>query len=286
MTHQPAILAPCPPLARFLTFRLLPDHDPKAALHRVRNASFDARTVIGLGAPLVSAAGGGVAKLRPFPAVNGPGVSFPATQGALWAALGGDDAGVLLHRARKLAELLGDALRLDEDVLAFQHGGGRDLSGFEDGTENPTGEKAVAAAIAGDGSSFVAVQRWVHDLARFDRLTPEERDHAVGRSLATNEELAEAPRSAHVKRAAQESYDPPAFMVRRSMPYGSVGCHGLYFVAYGASFDAFERVLVRMAGAEDGVVDGLLRFTRALTGGYYWCPPHEGGQLDLGAIGI
>ena len=44
---------------------------------------------------------------------------------------------------------------------------------LEDGTENPKGEDAVAAAIvdgrgAGlDGSSYVAVQQWVHDLDRF-----------------------------------------------------------------------------------------------------------------------
>ena len=61
--------------------------------------------------------------------------------------------------------------------------------------------------------------------------------------------------------------------------------HGLYFVAYVAALDQFERVLRRMAGLDDGVVDGLLRFSRAATGGFYWCPPLEGGRLDLRARG-
>jgi putative iron-dependent peroxidase len=112
------------------------------------------------------------------------------------------------------------------------------------------------------------------------------RDHVVGRSRRTNEELADAPASAHVKRTAQESFDPPAFMLRRSMPYGTVREHGLYFVAFGATLDPFERALRRMAGLDDGIVDGLLGFSRAASGGYYWCPPlGENGRLDLGAIG-
>jgi porphyrinogen peroxidase len=88
-----------------------------------------------------------------------------------------------------------------------------------------------------------------------------------------------------VKRTAQESYDPPAFMVRRSMPWGGVTDHGLYFVAYGKSLDRFERVLRRMAGLDDGIVDALLSFTRAVSGGYYWCPPVDPtGALDLSAL--
>ena len=66
------------------------------------------------------------------------------------------------------------------------------------------------------------------------------------------------------KRSAQESFDPEAFMVRRSMPFRDRNEHGLYFVAYGESLDRFERVLRRMAGLEDGIVDALLTFSRAV----------------------
>jgi putative iron-dependent peroxidase len=74
-------------------------------------------------------------------------------------------------------------------------------------------------------------------------------------------------------------------MLRRSMPYGSVGEHGLYFVAYGATLDAYERALRRMAGLDDGIVDGLASFTRACSGGYYFRPPlADDGRLDLRAL--
>lgn len=224
--------------------------------------------------------------------MSGAGCAVPSTQGAIWAFFGGDDAGAVLHRARAFAETFAESLLIEEDVSVFQHAGGRDLSGYEDGTENPKGDAAADAALVMgkgeglDGSSFVVVQKWVHDLRSFDRMPARERDHVIGRHHETNEEIADAPAYAHVKRAAQESYEPPAFMVRRSMPWGDVKEHGLYFVAYGASLDPYERVLMRMTGRDDGIVDGLFRFSRAVSGGYYWCPPCENGRLDLRALGI
>ncbi len=268
---------------------LQPGADPRRALDRVRELRVSERSVIGIGSPLVPSAEA-IPGLRPFPALARSGVAYPSTQGALFAFLGGTDPGELLHEGRTLLGALGDAFRVEEDVPSFVYAGGRDLSGYEDGTENPKGEAAVRAAIVAgagaglDGGSFVAVQRWVHDLDRLARMSPAQRDEAVGRSRETNEELAGAPASAHVKRAAQESFDPPAFMVRRSMPYGTVREHGLFFVAYGATLDAFERVLRRMAGMEDGLHDGLSSFTRAVSGGYYFCPPVNGTGLDLSRL--
>jgi len=288
--HQPGILADVPPSARFLVFGAHPGADLHQVVRRLRGLQPGEQSVIGLGAPLVAGVGAQLAGLRPFPALAGPGVGFPSTQGVLWAFLRGEQAGDTLLAARDLSARLGDGVFLQEEVLAFKHAGGRDLSGYQDGTENPKGEQATAAAlVAGagpglDGASFVAGQRWVHALDRLQAFAPAERDALVGRRLDTNEELADAPLSAHVKRAAQESFEPPAFMLRRSMPFGSVAEHGLYFVAFGERLDRFERVLRRMAGLDDGIVDGLTRFSRAASGGYYWCPPLAGGALDLRAL--
>jgi len=70
------------------------------------------------------------------------------------------------------------------------------------------------------------------------------------------------------------------------MPWAEAGGEGLVFVAFGRSLDAFEARLARMTGQEDGITDALFRFTRPLTGSYFWCPPVAGGSLDLGAVGI
>jgi len=284
---QASILAPAPPHGRFLVFGLRPGADPANALERVRTSPLDDRSVVGLGLSIVPAGGRGVPGLRAFPGLAGAGCAFASTQGAVFAFFGGSDPGDVLKRASAFVEHLGGGFCVQEDVQSFVYAGGRDLSDYEDGTENPKGDAAVEAAIvkgAGeglDGGSFVATQRWIHDLRHLAGMKAIDRDALVGRSRETNEELPDAPRSAHVKRAAQESFEPAAFMVRRSMPYGSVDESGLFFVAYGATLDAFERVLRRMAGLEDGVTDGLLSFTRAVSGGYYFCPPVREGRLDL-----
>jgi putative iron-dependent peroxidase len=169
---------------------------------------------------------------------------------------------------------------------------GRDLSGYEDGTENPEDEEALEAAFVSgkgpgmDGSSFVAAQHWVHELSLLDRLSQTERDHVIGRRMSDNEELEDAPESAHVKRTAQEDFQPEAFVVRRSMPWADATGEGLEFVAFGASLDAFEAQLTRMSGVEDGTVDALFSFSRPVTGAYFWCPPVKEGKLNLSVLGL
>ena len=89
-----------------------------------------------------------------------------------------------------------------------------------------------------------------------------------------------------MKRTAQESFDPPAFVVRRSQPWAVNGKSGLEFIAYGASLDPFERMLRHMAGEDDGTRDALFAFSRPVNGGYYWCPPVSEGKLDWTAVGV
>ena len=284
MSSQPGILSAVTPAARYIVLDVPPDVPASSVARRLHELHIDDGLVVGLGEPLLRALGKDVPGVRTFPALAGPGCAIPSTQGSLLLMTRGEDHGDTLIAMQRAMAILGGGLRVVEDVAAFRHGSGRDLTGYEDGTENPTGDKAIAAAITADGSSFVAVQRWIHDLGGFEKLSPAERNAVFGRDRESNEELADAPPSAHVKRSAQEDFEPAAFMVRRSMPYGTVTEHGLYFVAYGHSFDAYEAVLHRMIGRDDGIVDGLFRFSRPVTGGYYWCPPAADGRLDLRAL--
>jgi len=290
-TTQNAILAPNGTLARVLVFQLChADTDPLPGLGALC-AEFDStRHVLGLGLPFCARLGAAIDGLRAFPALAGAGCAVPSTQGALFCALLGDDRGDLLHASRRVTQLLGAGFRVAEVVDMFTYREGRDLSGYIDGTENPQDQAAVDAAVVHgrgpglDGGSFVAVQRWVHDFDALAAKTQAGRDAIIGRSAATNQELGDAPASAHVKRAAQESFEPPAFLLRRSMPYVGADESGLFFVAYGESLERFERVLRRMLGLTDGVVDALFEFTRAVSGGYYFCPPLHDGRIDLRAM--
>lgn len=289
--YQPGILAtPVPAQARHLFFDLQAAEHLPAALDRLLQLADGERAVVGFGESLVRMLGRQVEGLREFPALSGAGVDNPSTQHALWVWLRGEDRGDLLLRTHALERELAPALTLVEQVEAFRHGAGLDLTGYEDGTENPQDEDAVdAAVVAGagaglDGGSFAAIQQWRHQLRAFAALPQAEQDDIIGRRKRDNEELDEAPESAHVKRTAQESFEPEAFVVRRSMPWTAGAEAGLMFLAFGRSLDAFEAQLRRMSGLEDGIVDALYRFSRPLTGGYYWCPPRRDGLLDVSAL--
>ena len=281
MNYQAGILAGLPDQGRYIELVRRPDAE---ALPVLQGLETGAGLVIGLGPVLAAAAG-----VHAFKAVSGGGVDVPSTQADLWLWLRGTDRGEIAKRARELKRVLRGAFDVVREVDGFKYRIdleiGKDLSGYEDGTENPVEDAALAAAFAQDGSSYVSVQRWVHDLDRFDAKPPLERDHTIGRRASDNEEMEDAPEFAHVKRAAQETFSPEAFMLRRSMPWAEAGREGLVFVAFGCSHEAFEAVMRRMAGVEDGIVDGLFSFSRPETGANYWCPPVKNGRLDLSKMG-
>jgi putative iron-dependent peroxidase len=295
---QPGILAPVPRVGRYLFFTLDAESRPLGdVLARFAPLVDGAAIVAGLGLACVSAVGATVPGLREFPSLGAAKVAIPATPAALWCWLRGEDMGDLVHLTRQIEHVLAPALRLDSVVDGFRYGRGpnghgRDLTGYEDGTENPHDEAAsLAALVQSDrvglaGSSFVAVQQWLHDWTAFDAMSGPEQDDMVGRRRSDNEELEDAPESAHVKRTAQESFTPEAFVLRRSMPWAQGSQAGLVFVAFGHGFDAFEAQLRRMAGLDDGVVDALFQMSKPVTGAYFWCPPLRDGQLDLQALGL
>jgi putative iron-dependent peroxidase len=222
LPFQPGILESVPAHARYLTFRLKSTATAEDVLKCLGEIEVDPSCVVGLGLPVLGLLGGSIDGLRPFPSRVGKGVEMPATGGALWLWLRGDDAGDLLHLGRCLRGHLAREFELLSVTDGFRFHGGLDLSGYVDGTENPEGEAALLAGFVADrgagldGGSFVAVQRWVHDLGGFDELSAAQQDDIIGRRKSDNVEFDSAPASAHVKRTAQESFDPEAFVLRRS----------------------------------------------------------------------
>jgi porphyrinogen peroxidase len=299
--YQPGIFDPIPAVARYVVFALTEQGRSRdavqEALRRLSPLANGSDVVLGIGPALAAALGAQVPGLHEFRELSGHGVKVPSTPATLWCWVRGDDLGDLLHLTRKVQKALSPAFAVRHVVDAFRHslgesGHGRDLTGFEDGTENPVGEAAQAAAFVSgqgdglDGASFVAVQQWVHDLDAFEALGDEERDHSIGRRMSDNEEIEDSPVSAHVKRTAQESFEPEAFVLRRSMPWMMSMQAGLMFVAFGRSLYAFEAQMRRMAGEDDGVTDALFRISRPVNTAFFWCPPMRGGKLDLRQIGL
>ena len=291
-TPQSGILAPVPLHARYLEFVLVEGRDPRPGLKAIATHHHDDSWVVGFGPGVVENLGKTIKGLRPLPSFSGPNCEVPSTQADVWCWVRGSDRGQILHSAHSFAELLGSAFRSVRVVDGFKFERGLDLTGYEDGTENPEGEAAQDAALVNgqgpglDGSSFVATQQWVHDLKHFKGLAQEDQDNIIGRRLSDNEELDTAPVSAHVKRTAQEDFDPEAFIVRRSMPWADGAGEGLMFVAFGNTLEAFEAQLKRMTGQDDGIVDGLFRFTHPISGSSFWCPPVKDSRLDVSILGL
>lgn len=294
---QAGILQPVPDQARYLFFSLAQPQALRAALERLAGVADGERVVAMLGASVVETLGATVPGLHEMPDLSGPDVEVPTTPTALCCWLRGDDRGELVRLTHILEKFLAPAFHSDRVIDAFRHGRGpnghgRDLTGYEDGTENPQGAAAEQATLvrgagAGlDGGSMVVVQQWVHDFDAFERLGQPGQDLAVGRRRSDNEELADAPASAHVKRTAQESFEPEAFVLRRSMPWALAHKAGLMYLAFGHSFDAFEAQMRRMAGHEDGITDALFTFSKPVNGAYFWCPPVRAGRLDLWQLGL
>ncbi len=292
---QSGILAAIPSNASYLSFERRAEasaDDVRQYLSMLGEQVDGHEMVIGIGAPLVQFLGAEVPGLKSCPAPALSGIALPSTQSDLWIWLRRGDQGDLFHRSAHLVETLQAGFDLVHSVDGFKYGDCRDLTGYIDGTENPTGSDALAAAVQETGvkgllgSSFVAVQQWQHDFSVFENMTQAHQDHTIGRRRSDNVELEDAPPSAHVKRTAQEDFEPEAFVLRRSMPWRQGLEGGLQFVAFGRSFDAFEAQLQRMMGGDDGIVDALFNISRPVTGEYYWCPPMSAGQLDLSVLGI
>lgn len=221
------------------------------------------------------------AELAPFqPVADGPRLA-PATPADLLIHIHSvrQDANFVLARA--VMGELGASVRVVEEIHGFKHLGGRDLTGFVDGTENPKGaERPVAALVGAEdpafaGGSYVSVQRWVHDLRRWERLPVPDQEAAVGRTKEDDEELDDdaKPPSAHIARVVIEEDGDELQVVRHSLPYGTTAEHGLYFIAYGRSPGPFRRMLERMVIADaDGSYDQLMDFSCPATGASFFAP--------------
>ena len=206
----------------------------------------------------------------------------PATQHDVWLWINGSSQDVVFEHTRAAARAIDEVAELAGEQVAFVHRDSRDLTGFIDGTANPTIAEAPSAALVPDGrpgagGSHVLAMRWVHDLDSFEALPLAAQEDTFGRTKAESIELEDdvKPPTAHIARVEIEDdagNELPIY--RRSVPYGTVAEHGLYFVAFSADRARYDRMLGRMFGTDpDGRHDHLTDFSRPVSGAYYFAPP-------------
>jgi porphyrinogen peroxidase len=219
--------------------------------------------------------------LAPFQAVAGrDGHGAPATPHDAWLWISGAEPDVTWQSARFAALAVEAAARLAYEHEGFTYHGGRDITGFIDGTANRQVRRAAEVAIIppgqlGEGGSHVLTMRWVHDLAAFERLSIAEQERVIGRTKADSVELsaADKPANAHIARVETSVEGAEVEIFRRSVPYGTASEHGLYFLAFSAERSRYDLLLARMFGtAPDGVRDRLTEFSRPVSGSCYFAP--------------
>lgn len=207
----------------------------------------------------------------------------PATQHDLMFHIQSQRHDVNFALAAEVMSLFDGLLTVCSETHGFRWIEDRGLDGFVDGTENPQGDDDVrrvaliGAGAADEGGSYVLLQKYRHDLRKWNRLSVAEQEASVGRSKAENIEFPRAERlsDSHLNRTNLKENGVGLKIVRRSLPFGTVsGENGLMFIAYCARLWNIEAQLLSMFGETDGQTDRLLNhLTQAVSGAYYYAPP-------------
>ena len=224
------------------------------------------------------------AELHPFIELAGPRHAAPATPGDLLFHIRAETLDVCFELASRILKSMAGAVTVVDEVHGFQFFDNRDLLGFVDGTENPDGAKAVSATAIGEedpefeGSCYVHVQKYVHDMPSWESLSGSEQERVIGRTKLDDIELDddEKPANSHVALNVITADDGTELkIVRRNMPFGEVGKgeYGTYFIGYSRTPRVTERMLRNMfLGDPPGNTDRILDFSTAETGGLFFSP--------------
>jgi putative iron-dependent peroxidase len=224
------------------------------------------------------------AELHPFKELDGGRHRAASTPGDLLFHIRSAQTDVCFELAAQIMERLAGAVTVVDEVHGFRCFDDRDLLGFVDGTENPTGAAATAAVVVSDqyrefaGSSYVIVQKYLHDMAAWNRLSVEAQEGVIGRRKLSNVELSDEakPSNSHVAlNTIVEADGTQRQILRDNMAFGTIGQgeFGTYFIGYAATPSVIERMLENMfIGNPPGNYDRVLDFSRAVTGTLFFVP--------------
>lgn len=225
------------------------------------------------------------AELHPLTPLDGGRHRAPSTPGDVLFHIQAESDAVCFALADQIMTRLRGAVTTVDEVRGFGYFDRRNLLGFVDGTENPEGAGAAAAAYidstadpAHSGGSYALIQRYHHDLDAWNAISVEEQQRVVGRTKLDDIELEEdvQPSNSHVALtdiADDDGNDLDIY--RANMPFGApgAGVHGTYFIGYAKRADTLERMLRNMfLGDPPGNYDRLLDFSTPQTGGLFFAP--------------
>ncbi len=207
------------------------------------------------------------------------GYTMPGTQADLWVWFSAAAYDIVFDLGKATIEALAPLATLARETAGWSYKHTRDLTGFEDGTENPTLYDAPEVALIengapGAGGSVLLFQQWRHDSPRWTELPQDAQERVMGRTKPDSIELegATMPADSHVSRTKVHEHGDELPIFRRNVPYGTVTDHGTLFIGFSADQHRMQRMLEQMAGADGGPRDALTFYTTPLTGAYYFVP--------------
>ena len=243
------------------------------------------------------------AELHPFTELAGGRHRAVATPGDLLFHIRARHLDLCFELATQIMDRLTGWVTVQDEVHGFRYFDERDLLGFVDGTENPSGLDAATAALVGGedppfaGGSYVIVQKYLHDMTAWNALPASEQEKTVGRTKLSNVELPDGIKPANSHVALNTITGPDGTqrqIVRDNMPFGSAGRgeYGTYFIGYSATPATTEQMLRNMfLGSPPGNTDRILDFSTPVTGclffvpaaGFLDDPPVPGGEAQTAA---
>jgi len=224
------------------------------------------------------------AELHPFRELTGDRHHAVATPGDLLFHIRHDRMDLCFEFASQVMSRLAGAVTVADETHGFRFFDERDLLGFVDGTENPEGTAAAAAALVGAadpdfaGGSYVIVQKYLHDMDAWNALSTEDQERVIGRSKLSDIEMPDEVKPANSHVALNTITDPDGTerqILRANMPFGELGRgeFGTYYIAYAATPSVTERMLTHMfTGDPPGNTDRILDFSAAVTGTLFFAP--------------
>ncbi len=244
--------------------------------------------VIGVGSELANQIGIETAlDFRPFETIGSGARAAVATPHDLVLWIHGKDRGPIYDAALHARRTLTKVGAIVGDTPAFVYRDNRDLTGFIDGTENPDVAEARSLAVVaegqqGEGGSTMLVQRWIHDLDAFHRLSQADQERVIGRTKPDSVELEgdALPDTAHIARVVMEDESGEEVEIyRRSVPWGDSTEAGLMFVGFTDELDKIDKMVRAMFGPLEGeredIHDQLTAFSTARTSSYFFAPSQE-----------
>jgi porphyrinogen peroxidase len=223
------------------------------------------------------------AELHPFREIRSGARHAVSTPGDLLFHIRAKRMDLCFELATQIMARLEGAASTADEVHGFRYFDERDLLGFVDGTENPTGAAAADAVFIGEedsafsGGSYVIVQKYLHNLDAWNKLSTEAQEKIIGRTKVSDIELDDSvkPTSAHNALTVIEENGKEIKILRDNMPFGRPGHgeFGTYFIGYSRSPRTTEQMLENMfVGRPPSNYDRILDFSTAVTGSLFFVP--------------